>query len=178
MNLFLDRLPSSISGNGWDVLQRTDIAFCFGAAAILALIFATVALEADSHATAKISIFVGMTGMFLVVLKLVSPGIPEAAADFVSRGPGAMVALVGWTICAAGGIMVVWNPPTEQAPAAVQPYAVPDAPAPAPPEPTLQAAPELAAQALPEPATPVPLTPEYKPDPSRVSGSVAPPPRA
>jgi hypothetical protein len=175
INLFVDRLPKSISGNGWDVLQRTDIAFGLGAAAILALIFATVSLGADSRGTARIATFVGMIGMFLVLLKLASPGIPDDAADFVTRGSGPMVALIGWTICAAGGILVIWNPPPAQAPVAVEPFVVePVAPV-AAPEPVLQAVPEPVAQAAPEPA---PLTPEYTPDPAKAATSVGPPPRS
>src|SRR3546814_194986 len=57
MNRYLAQLPQSSSGNGWDVMQRTDIAFGLAAAAVIALIFASVALGADSRATAKITIF-------------------------------------------------------------------------------------------------------------------------
>jgi hypothetical protein len=148
VNRYLAQLPDTISGNGWEVLQRTDIAFGLGSAAIVALIYATVMLGADSRATAKIASAVGMTGMFLVVLKLSSPGVPEEASDFVTRGPGPMMALIGWAICAAGGVLVLWNPPSEQQIAAPEPV-----------------------------ETQSTLTPEYKPDPAAATTSIAPPPR-
>lgn len=172
INRFVALLPKSISGNGWDVMQRTDIAFALGAAVVLALLFATISLGADSRGTARIMTGIGIGGMVLILFKLSNSGIPDSASDFVTRGPGFMVCLIGWTICAAGGIWVVWNPPAEQvdaAPVTPAPY-VPRTAAPI-------VASEPVAQPVPELVPPAPLTPEYKPDPSRVSSSVAPPPR-
>jgi hypothetical protein len=173
INRFLANLPSTINGNGWQVMEKTDIAFALAAAAVLALVFATVALGADSRGTAQIMIFVGMGGMALVLFKMASPGIPSDASDFVSRGPGFMVALVGWTICATGGIVAVMNPPASAAEPVAPAQYVPAAPAAAAePAPT----PQPAAAVMPEPT--VPLTPEYTPDPAAAKTSVAPPPRS
>jgi hypothetical protein len=133
INRFLALLPGKIDGNGWDVMQRTDIGFALAAAAVMALVFATVALGADSRATAKTMIFIGMAGMLLVLFKMASPGIPDEAESFVSRGPGFMVALAGWTICAVGGILAVMNEPTAVTePVAPSPYAPAVAPPPRP----------------------------------------------
>jgi hypothetical protein len=172
INRFISLLPDSISGNGWDIMQRTDIAFALGAAAVIALVFATVSLGADSLATAKIMLGVGMAGMLLMLLKLGNTGVPDQASSFVSKAPGFMVALVGWTICAAGGVVALWNP-AAQAPAQVatpEPYVAPVA------EPAVAPQPIVQAPVIMEPEV-VPLTPEYKPDPAQVSGSIAPPPR-
>jgi hypothetical protein len=101
---FVALLPGKIDGNGWDVLERSDIFFALASAAVVALFFAVAALGADGRGVGKIMAFVGLAGMAIVLQKLVSPGIPDAAGDFVERGRGPIVALVGWTLCAAGGI--------------------------------------------------------------------------
>jgi hypothetical protein len=171
---FISQLPPKINGNGWQVMEKTDIAFALAAAAVIALVFATVALGADSRGTAKIMIFVGLGGTAVVLFKMSSPGIPSEATDFVSRGPGFMVALVGWTICAAGGIVAVMNPPASAAePVAPAQYVPVTSPAAVEPTPTpTPAVPE------PEPEPAAPLTPEYTPDPAAATTSVAPPPRS
>ena len=149
INSFIALLPDSISGNGWEIMQRTDIAFALGAAAVLALVYATLSLGADAQGTAKIMLGVGIAGMLLMLFKLGNTGVPDEAGSFVTKGPGFMVALVGWAICAAGGVFALWKPPVQATAQAVTPE---------------QYAPVAA-----------PLTPEYKPDPSQVSGSIAPP---
>jgi hypothetical protein len=173
INRFIALLPDTITGNGWEVMQKTDIAFALAALAVIGLVVATVITNVDSRLTANIMIFIGMGGMALVLFKMASSGIPDEAQDFVGRGPGVMVALVGWTICAAGGIVAVMNEPM----GAGEPVARPVVPVAETPQPTAIAeaplTPEPVAPVTPEPS--VPLTPEYKPDPAKVSGSVAPP---
>lgn len=177
---FLALLPGTIEGNGWDVLERTDIAFAIGAAAVIALVYATVGLKADARATARTMFGIGMVGMFLVLVKLVFPGIPDDASTFVSRGPGPIVALIGWTICAVGGMFVVRDPAPPSAEPVVASYTPPStamAPVANVASEVLAAQPVAASADFLSPEPPAPLIPEYTPDPDRVAGSIGPPPR-
>lgn len=184
----IEQLPSHIDGNGWQIMQRTDIAFTIGAAVVVALFFAVAVMGAEPRTAAKAMAAIGVAGLALVLYKMSSTGVPSEAEEFVTRKSGFVVALIGWAVVAGGAIFEFRNPAAQDAwePAAPQQYtpaAAPDLSAP------------VAALDLPAPVAAVPveevfehgidsgdttepartLVPDYVP-PADAGGSVAPPP--
>lgn len=180
INRFISLLPSQIDGNGWQIMERTDIAFTLGAAVVVALFFAVVAMGAEPRPAAQAMAAVGVVGLGLVLYKMSSTGVPSEAEEFVSRKSGFVVALIGWAVCAGGAIFEFRNPATREEWQPVAPQYTPVAPA---------VTPEAAQTVAAVPVSEVfehglgsddaiepdrPLVPDYAP-PADTSGSVAPP---
>lgn len=193
VSAMLEQLPSSIDGNGWQIMQRTDIAFTLGAAVVVALFFAVAAMGAEPRPAAKAMAAIGVIGLGLVLYKMSSTGVPAEAEELVTRKAGYVVALIGWAVCAGGAIFEFRNPAAGlQSEPVVTPYApavfaaTSDPAAPVSPAPVLDAPRPVAAVPVSEVfehglgsgAAVEPervLVPDYVPSPD-ATGSVAPPP--
>ena len=190
VSAMLEQLPSTINGNGWEVMQRTDIAFAIGTAAVIAIFFAVAAMGAEPRPAAQAMAAIGVIGLGLVLYKMSSTGVPAEAEELVTRKSGYVVALIGWAVCAGGAIFEFRNPAAGLQPEPVAtPYtpavfaATPDPATPVSPAPVLDARPvavpvsEVFEHGLGSGAAVEPervLVPDYVPS-QDATGSVAPP---
>ena len=93
-------LPSSIAGNGWEVLHTFDILLLAGALAVAAIAVFGDTLGVDRTTAARLMRLAGVALGALVVYKMVDRTGPH---EFVKLAAGPWVALAGCVLMTAGG---------------------------------------------------------------------------
>jgi hypothetical protein len=101
-------IPGNLQGSGWQVMEKSDVAFAVAGAAVLILFMAVAALGADGRSAAQVMALTGMIGLALVVYKFFKPPLPDA---YCAVRQGLWVAGAGWCVCVAGGLMAAIQRP-------------------------------------------------------------------
>jgi hypothetical protein len=129
-------LPGSITGNGWQTMERTDIAIALAAVAVLVVLVSVASLGADGRSGARLTALISFVALGLVAIKYTDPGpLPK---EFVEVQTGLWVAGAGWAAALVGSLLAGFGS-EDAAPS----HAVPVAPEPAwiPPDPSGSVAP-------------------------------------
>ena len=100
-------LPGSISGSGWQVMERSDVMLAVAGATVVILFMTVATLGADGRSVAQIMVAVGLIGLALVLYRFLKPPLPGA---YCTVRQGLWVAAIGWVACIAGGLMQALQP--------------------------------------------------------------------